>query len=181
VKGLARVFKTINKKYFIYALSVVLLITLIIFFSAGKIRWWQFAVLLVASGIFLMILYNFDTLKTIQERKNDVLKLEKIHKEILEKVEELDKIRSEAKDILQSVLPKLTALKVEAEHTSEKKEKILAAKKKSVKKSRPKEKTKVRKPGQPKKKIEKELEEEKEVSKKMTFSQMVRQRKNNNK
>ncbi len=177
MKGLARVFKTINNKYFIFAVSAVLLITLIYSFLAGKVSWWQFAVLLVASGIFLMILYNFDTIKKIQERKDDILKLEKIHTESLIKIDELNKIRSEAKDILQSLLPKLISSKNEAEHASEKKEKTLAAKKKSLKKRRLKVKTEDRKPGQPRKKIGAEKEDdEKEVPEKMTFSQMVRQR-----
>lgn len=182
MKGLAGVFKTINKKYFIFVLSAVLLITLIYSFLAGKVSWWQFAVLLVASGIFLMILYNIDTIKTIQGRKDDILKLEKIHTESLIKIDELNKIRSEAKDILQSLLPKLISSKNEAEHASEKKEKTVKTKKKTIKKSRSKVKTEDRKPGQPKKKIETEMaDDEKEVSKKMTFSQMVRQRNKINK
>lgn len=182
MKGLARVFKTINNKYFIFAVSAVLLITLIYSFLAGKVSWWQFAVLLVASGIFLMILYNFDTIKKIQERKDDILKLEKIHTESLIKIDELNKIRSEAKDILQSLLPKLISSKNEAEHASEKKEKTLAAKKQRIKKSKSKVKTEDRKPGQPRKKIEAEKEDdEKEVPEKMTFSQMVRQRNKINK
>ena len=182
MKGLARVFKTINNKYFIFAVSAVLLITLIYSFLAGKVSWWQFAVLLVASGIFLMILYNFDTIKKIQERKDDILKLEKIHTESIIKIDELNKIRSEAKDILQSVLPKLISSKNEAELVSEKKEKTLATKKKTIKKSRSKVKTEDRKPGQPRKKIEAEKEvDEKEVPEKMTFSQMVRQRNKINK
>ncbi len=182
MKGLARVFKAINKKYYIFVLSAVLLITLIYSFLAGKVSWWQFAVLLVASGIFLIIVYNFDTLKNIQERKDDILKFEKIHTETLIKIEELNKIRSEAKDILQSLLPKLISSKNEAEHVSEKKEKTLATKKKTIKKSRPKVKTEARKPGQPRIKIETEKieDDEKEVSDKMTFSQMVRQRNKNN-
>lgn len=189
MKGLARVFKTINNKYFIFAVSAVLLITLIYSFLAGKVSWWQFAVLLISSGIFLMILYNFDTIKKIQERKDDILKLEKIHTESIIKIDELNKIRSEAKDILQSLLPKLISSKIEveqasekAEHASEKKEKTLATKKKSLKKSRSKVKTEDRKPGQPRKKIEAEKEvDEKEVPEKMTFSQMVRQRNKINK
>lgn len=182
MKGLAGVFKTINKKYFIFAVSAVLVITLIYSFLAGKVSWWQFAVLLVASGIFLMILYNFDTIKNIQERKDDILKLEKIHTESIIKIDELNKIRSEAKDILQSVLPKLISSKNEAELVSEKKEKTLATKKKTIKKSRRKVKTEDRKPGQPRKEIEAEKEvDEKEVPEKMTFSQMVRQRNKINK
>ena len=95
-----------SRKNITFLIGVAILITFILFFYFEKIIWWHLAILFIASGIFLVFLYNFDNVqKLLIQRGKDrvILEMKEVRANYYTKQKETKRIQKGMKEKVKKI------------------------------------------------------------------------------
>jgi hypothetical protein len=97
------------RKNLIFFIAISLLLFFVYLFYTGEKNNVGLATGLIASGIFLLIIYNFENVKKLGLTKSGVLiEMKKIQKDIYAKKEQIEEVRKEIKRLIELIAEPLS-------------------------------------------------------------------------